>query len=107
MGLGERLPDSGWETPSLGITRLAFFASLSLAAVPQTLSIKGRPRCSTWGVLMWFAASLNSHGSRPGARNVSLISFFQLCRYFKGVVKAYEIKKISNIFQKNKHTLLY
>lgn len=50
------------------------------------------PRCSNPGVLMWFAASLNSHSSQLRARNVSLMSFFQLLRHFKGVVEAYEKK---------------
>lgn len=41
---------------------------------------------------MWFAASLNSHSSQLRARNVSLMSFFQLLRHFKEVVEAYEKK---------------
>ena len=54
------------------------------------------PRCSNPGVLMWFAAFLNSHSSQLRARNASLMSFFQLLRHFKGVVEAYEKK---NFFQ--------
>ena len=66
------------------------------------------PRCSNPGVLMWFAAFLNSHSSQLRARNASLMSFFQLLRHFKGVVEAYE-KKIffQHYLSEKQHILWY
>lgn len=47
---------------------------------------------------MWFLASLNSHSPRLRARDVGLLSFFQLHKYFKGVDDTYEIKN-GHVFQ--------
>lgn len=69
---------------------------------------QGPPRSgAVRGVLMWFTASLNSHSPRIRARDVGLMSFFQLHKYFKGVEDAYKTKNGHNMFHKNNaHILL-
>lgn len=42
---------------------------------------------------MWFIASLNLNSTRLRARNVGIMPFFQLHKYFKRADYAYEIEK--------------
>lgn len=62
------LPDAGWESRALGITKPESFSSQNLAAVPQISSVQAHPsQVLCWGALMWFTAPLNSTaaGSEP------------------------------------------
>lgn len=97
-GEGPPAGGSGLGEPCFGDYGTSFLFFCWSGSSSPNLIHQGPPRPgAVWGVLMWLLASLNSHSPRLRARDVGLLSFFQLHKYFKGVDDTYEIKKWSRV----------